>query len=170
MNCQKILCINCTRVPTDKNELQLSNLEFFVYTFSEKETAIIPLLPNTNDASFGFNLKNCELSGYTYVQDVDNTVSFSVAKSFETCKWSQKKLNGAFITHINGYTFFSTAQAYDKLKQIYEQFIKAKDEGVAKDSLFKIIFAPVDKLKGKQLKREIDDHHVLLPGTSKQIK
>ena len=41
---------------------------------------------------------------------------------------------------------------------------------MTKDFSFEITFAAEDKLKGKQLKRAIDDYHFLLPGTTKRIK
>ena len=41
---------------------------------------------------------------------------------------------------------------------------------MGKDFLFEITFTDEDKLKGKQLKREIGDYHYLLPGTTKRIK
>ena len=53
---------------------------------------------------------------------------------------------------------------------MFEKFLKAKDQGVDKDFSFQITFVAEDKLKGKQLKRAIDDYHLLLPGTTKQIK
>ena len=65
---------------------------------------------------------------------------------------------------------FQTAQAQDKLKDLFEQFIKAKDQGVAKDFSFEITFAAEDKLKGKQSKCAINNYHFLLPGITKQIK
>ena len=122
------------------------------------------------DPSFGFDLKDCKLSGCTYIKDVDDTVSSSAAKLFGTCKQLRCKIRGAFITHIDGNPVFSTVQAQDKLKDLFEQFLKAKDQGVAKDISFEITFAAEDKLKGKQLKRVIGDYHFLLPGTMKQIK
>ena len=166
LNSQQVLQLNNTHVPADTTELSSSDLEFFFYTFSAKETAVYPVLLNTLDPSFGFDLKDCKLSGCTYIKDVDDTVSSSAAKLFGTCKQSRCKLCGAFITHIDGNPVFSTAQAQDKLKALFEKFLKAK----AKDFSFEITFAVEDKLKGKQLKRSIDDYHFLLPGTTKQIK
>ena len=170
LNCQQILRLNGTRVPPDKFELHSSDLEFFVYPFSKKQTAVIPFHPSTADFSFGFDLKDCELSGRTYIKDVDDTATSSAARSFGTCKRSRSKLRGAFLTHIDGDPVFSTAQACAKLQALFEQFLKAKDQGVAADISFEITFAPEDKLKGKQLKRAIDNYHFLLPGTTKRMK
>lgn len=78
--------LNGLHVPPDKNELKSSYLGFFIYPFSDKEIAIIPVLHNTTDVSFGFDFKDCKLSGWMYVQDIDDTVSSSAAKSFGTCK------------------------------------------------------------------------------------
>ena len=108
LNCQHILCLNWTQVPPYKTKLNSSDFEFFVYLFSNKEIAVIPVLSNTTDVSFGFDLKDYELSGQTYVQDVDDTILSSSAKSFGIGKQSWKKLCGAFITHIDGDTIFST--------------------------------------------------------------
>ena len=63
----------------------------------------------------------------------DDTVTSSAAKSFGTCKRLQTKFCGAFLTHTDGDPVFSTAQAHTKLEALYEQFLKAKNQGVAKD-------------------------------------
>ena len=170
LNCQKILCLNGTCICPDKRELNSSDLEFFLYPFSDKETAVIPVHPSTTHASFGFDLNDYDFSGCAYIKDVDDTVTSSAAKSFGTCKRLRTKLCGAFLTYINGDPVFSTAQACDKLQALFEQFLKANDQGVAANFLFKITFAPEDKLKGKQLKQAIDYCHFLLPGTTKRIK
>ena len=151
LNSQKVICLNGTCIPTDKTELTLSDLEFFVYPFSDKETTVIPVLPNTSDTSFGFDLKDYKLSGCMYIKDVDDTMSSCAAKSFGTSKQSRQKIWGTFITKIDGNWVFSTAQAQDKLKSLFEEFLKAKDQGVDKFFSFEITFAAEDKLKGKQL-------------------
>ena len=46
---------------------------------------------------------------------------------FGTCNHSQNKLCGAYITHINNNSVFSTNQTLDKLKLLYKQFLKDKD-------------------------------------------
>ena len=97
-------------------------------------------------------------------------MSSHYAKSFGTCKHLQWKLFGALLTHIDGDPVFTTVQAWDNLKGLYEQFVKAKDQGVDKDFLFEITFAVEDRPKGKKLKRAIDNYHFLLPGTIKRIK
>ena len=111
-------------------------------------------------------MKDYELSGCTYIKDAEDTVTFSAAKSFGTCKRSQTKLRGAFLTHFDGDPIFSTAQAHAKLEALFEQFLKAKDQGVAADFLFKITFAPEDKLKEKQLKQAIEDYHFFASGNN----
>ena len=73
LNSQLVLCLNGTCVLADTTELSSFDLEFFVYPFSNKETAVIPVLPNTLDALFGFDLMDCELSGCMYINDVDET-------------------------------------------------------------------------------------------------
>ena len=97
LDSQQVICLNGTRVPPDKVELTSLDLEFFVYLFSDKETAVIPVLSTTSDASFGFDLQDCELSGCTYIKDVNDTVSSSAAKSFGTCKQSRQKLHSASL-------------------------------------------------------------------------
>ena len=101
LNSQQILCLNSTCVPADTKELDSSDLEFF-HPFSYKETAFIPVLPNTTNFLFGFDLVDCDISGHTYIKDVNNTKSSSTATSFGTCKQSRKKLCCSFITHIDG--------------------------------------------------------------------
>lgn len=108
---------------------------------------------------------DCELTDCTYIQDLDDTVSSSATKYFGTCKRSQKNFCGAFITHIYCDPVFSTAQATDKLKALYEQFLKAKNQGMADNFLFKITWDY--KFKGKQLKQVIDDYQFFTHGTTK---
>ena len=86
LDSQQVLCLNGTCVPADKTELSLSDLEFFVYLFSDKETAVILVLCNMLDALFGFDLMYCKLSSCTYIKDVNNTMLSSATKSFGTCK------------------------------------------------------------------------------------
>ena len=80
LNSQKVLFLNGTCVPADNNKLTSSDLEFFVYLFSDKETAVIPILPNMSDTLFGFDLTDCKLSGYMYIKDVNDTMLSSAAK------------------------------------------------------------------------------------------
>ena len=140
-----------------------------MYPFSDKEITIIPVHPSATHASFSFDLKDCELSGCTYIKVVEDTVTSSAAKSFCTCKRLQAKLHGTFLTHIDGEPIFLTAQSCAKLEVLFKQFLKTKDQGVAADFSFKVTFAPEDKLKGKQLKRVIYNYHFLLLGTTKRI-
>ena len=135
--------MNSKRVPQNKDELKLSNFELLIYPFSEKKVATTLVLSSTKDPLFSFKLKDCELTGYTYVQDIDDTVLYSEAKYFSTYKRFHKKLCGDFITHVDGDPVFSTAQAADILKTLYEQLIKAKDQVVADN--FVITFNYKDK-------------------------
>ena len=119
LNCQQILFLNGTHVPPNKCELHSSDLEFFVYPFSKKQTAVIPVHPSTADFSFGFDLKDCELSGRTYIKDINDTATSSAAWLFGTCKRLRSKICGAFLTHIDGDPVFSTAQAHAKLQALF---------------------------------------------------
>ena len=82
---------------------------------------------------FGFDLNDCKITGCTYVKNVDDTVTSNRTKLLGICKQSQKKLKGFFVTHIDGDLVFCTTQTADKLKSLYEQFLKSKDQGIAKD-------------------------------------
>ena len=106
LNYQQILYLNDTRVSPDKSELQSSDLEFFVYHFSEKRNCNYSCPSQHNRCIFWFNLKDYKLSSCTYVQDVDDMVSSSAAKFFGTCKQLQKKMHGfvnlfEFITSLS---------------------------------------------------------------------
>lgn len=90
LNFHQIFSMNNTCIQTYKNQLQSSGFELFVYPFSEKETTIVPVLSNTTDQYFGFDLKDCKISGYIYVQYIDDMMSSSATKSFTTCKQSQR--------------------------------------------------------------------------------
>ena len=81
-NCQQILRRNGTKMPIDKNEISSSQLAFFIYPFSEKETVTVPVLPHNKDESFGFKLRDDELFGRTFVEGVNNTKPSSAAKIF----------------------------------------------------------------------------------------
>ena len=71
------------------------NLQFFVYPFSDKQVATIPVLSAATDLSFGLELKDNDLLGCTYVSNIKDTVTSSAAKSFGDIKRSQQKLCGA---------------------------------------------------------------------------
>ena len=170
-NCQQLLRRNGTAIPIDKKEISSSDLEFFIYPFSEKENATISVLPNNADESFGFKLRDDELYGRTFVQDVANTKSSSAAKAYGDFKRSCWKLRGAFITHIDNEPVFSTAQAMERLRSLFEQWKEITAQGGdAAKFLFDITFAREENLQGKKLKRAINDFHFLTPGTTKHVK
>ena len=70
LNFQQILHLNGTCIPPDNHALNLSDLEFFIYPFSDKETTIILVHPSTAYASFGFDLKDYELFGCIYIKEI----------------------------------------------------------------------------------------------------
>ena len=105
------------------------DLQFFVYPFSDKEVATIPINLNESSESFGFILNDDELMERTYVKELNNTVKSSAAKSFGNIKSSRQKLRGSYITHINGDPVFTTSQALEKLKSIYHEFKSPRIRG-----------------------------------------
>ena len=149
---------------------------FFVYPFIEKEDATIPVLLDTKDSAFEFELKDDEFYGCTYICDIKDTFSSGGAKSFGTCKHSCDKFWVAYITHINNDPVISTAQAVNKLKSMYEQFLKDNDQGVGNGTRFFICYHLCKKtalyLQGKrqELKSVIHYSHFLASGTTKTIK
>ena len=74
-NCLHTLCRNGTPLPADSKEIANSDLEFFLYPFSNKEIVTVPVLPNSKDATFGFTFSNNELYGQTYIKDISDTKS-----------------------------------------------------------------------------------------------
>ena len=114
-NCQHVRRLNGDRVPAETTEVGASDLQFFVYPFSDKQTATIPVLAKDTDPLFGFKLRDDDLLGRSYVEDLIDAKTSSAAKSFWTCKSSRRHLRGVFITHINGIPVFSTAQATAQL-------------------------------------------------------
>ena len=170
-NCQHILRLNGERVAIGQDKLAASDLDFFVYPFAHKEVVQITANPKTKDETFGFNLANNDLTGCTYVQEFDDSVSSTATKAFNNnIKSSQKKLRGVYIIHINDVPVFSTAQACTQLQMLYEQFKQAQEHKVEKDFKSKITFSLEQNLQGKKLKRAIDDYHHLTLGTTKQTK
>ena len=55
-------------------------------------TVMLPVLPTNKDASFGLKLRNDNLFGRTYIQDVTNLKSSLAAKSFGDFQCSRQKL------------------------------------------------------------------------------
>ena len=83
--------LNNEHQPPDNNEIYSIDLKLFVYPFSEKEIATIPVLPNTKDVSFGFNLTDDKSFGHIYICKIKDNLSSSASKSFGTCKNSCAK-------------------------------------------------------------------------------
>ena len=121
-NCQQILRRNGTAIPCDPKPLSSSDLHFFVYPFSNKEIATLPVLENNKDESFGFEFADDDLTGRNFVRDLKNTKSSSAAKMFGNFDCSRKKLRGAYITHIDNTPVFSTAGAEAQFRFLYQQF------------------------------------------------
>ena len=127
------------------------------------------MLPSNKDASFGLQLQDDDLSGRTYIKEIADTKSSSAAKIFNNAKRSRATLRGAFVTHINHVPVFSTAQATAQLALLFDQWKKAREQGVENFS-FEITFAREQQLKGRKLKQAINDYHNLAPGTTKCSK
>ena len=135
-----------------------SDLEFYVYWFSEKQIATV-IVPSTNeDPEFGFKFATDNLYRRVFIKNVKKK---SCASSiFKTTKSFNNNMRGAFLTHINNNPVFSEADAVAQLKTL-------QDQGVEK---FSITFAPERPITGKKLKRAIDDYHYFVPGTTKKVK
>ena len=113
-------------MPSDPKPLSSTDLHFFVYPFSEKEVATLPVLDSNKDDSFGLALANDELSGRTFIRDIKNNKSSSAARMFGNFNRSRKKLRGAYITHIDNAPVFSTADAEFRLRSLFQQWQKAR--------------------------------------------
>ena len=80
-NYQHILCLNGERVPIDQDELSVSDLDFFVYPFVHKEVVKLTVNPKTKDETFSFTLATNDLTGYTYIEEIVDSVSSTAAKA-----------------------------------------------------------------------------------------
>ena len=103
--------MNGERVPIDQDELAALDLDFFVYPFADKEDVTITVNPKAKDDSFGFQLASDDLTGCTYVKELVDSVSSTATKAFKTLESSCKHLCRVYITHIDNFPMFSTAQA-----------------------------------------------------------
>ena len=85
-------------LPIDDKEISTSDLEFFVYPFSDSEVVTVPILPDDDIDNFGFDFCTDDLNGRVYVSGIKNNSSVHNALT----KAKLKRLKGAFITAING--------------------------------------------------------------------
>ena len=107
-----------------------SELEFYTYPFSEKQTTVVHVSPNEEDSTFGFEMKTNELHKQVYIS---NALKKSTASSIYKSKNGFKNnLKGAFLNHINNVPVSSKHDAVKQLKIL-------KDRGVEE---FSITFAP----------------------------
>lgn len=170
----KFFGVTVWNFPPTRTKIHSSQLEFFIYPFSEKETVTVPVLPKNKSDTFGFKLRDDELFGRTFVEGVNNTKTSSAAHTFGDFKRSHRKFKGAFITHIDGDPVFSTDDATSKLHFLFKKWKEVQQEahvqGVVPQFLFNITFAREEQLQGKKLKKAIDDYHFLTPGTTKRVK
>ena len=65
---QQLIWINQNqRLPEDATETDTTDLDFFVYPFSKKETIKVPVIVNDWDKQFGLKLWNDDFMGCTYI-------------------------------------------------------------------------------------------------------
>ena len=140
-NCQQILRCNGSPILIDATETSIDDIKFFVYPFADKEMVKVPILPSTKDSLFGLKLQFDDLYGRTYIKELSDTKSLSSAKVFGNIKRSQNKLHGAFITDVDGVPVISVTQATEQLTLLYNQWKKAKKQGVEQEFSFEITFA-----------------------------
>ena len=162
------LCLNAQHLLRISNSSDLteiegpvnasSDLEFYIYPFSEKQTTVVNVSPTNEDPTFGFDLKTDELYKRVYIGDAKEKSSASAI--YKSKKGFRNNLKGAFLTHINDVPVFSKPDAIAQLKLL-------KERGVLE---FSITFAPERPITGKKLRHAIDDYHHFCPGTTKKVK
>ena len=115
---------------------------------------------STESPIFKSPLSNFESPNFEFSQDDRKTVetahnfqSIHITSNpesvdiFESINLMIGNKQGAFIAHIHDTPVFSTAQAQAKLALLFEDWKKAKEQGVANNFLFEIIFSCEEQLK-----------------------
>ena len=94
-------------MPINQDDLLVSDLNFFVYSFAHKEFIELTVNPKTKDETFSIKLVSDDLTRHIYVEEVVDSVLSTAAKVFNNnIKSSYKRLNGVYITHINNVPVF----------------------------------------------------------------
>ena len=114
-------------------EIQFTNIEFFVYTFENKEIITYPSLPRDENHQFGFKICGDELYGCAYIDKIKE--KSSVKKSLNKSTYDKlNKLKGYFITHIDGDPIFSI------LGQLYQEHL-SQNQGVIANNNNNVLFS-----------------------------
>ena len=96
-----------------------SELEFYIYPFSEKQTTVVHVSPTEDDPTFGFEMETDELHKRVYIS---NASKKSTASSiYKSKNGFRNNLKGAFLTHINDIPVFSKLDAIKQLKLLKDR-------------------------------------------------
>ena len=142
-------------------------MKFFFYLHSEERCLpyclwVLSFCCHSNKYKEGFlatQLRTMKVSKIFFLAIVIPTAQMSggITNLYRVDTWRSTHCTHvqcihSVITHIDGNPFFPTIQAHNKPKVLFAPFLKAKDQGVAKDFSFEITFAAEEK-QLKQLNR-----------------
>ena len=96
-----------------------SKLEFYIYSFSEKQTTIVHVSPTEDDPTFSFEMKTDELHKQVYISNA--LKKSTVLAIYKTKNGFRNNLKGAFLTHINDVPVFSKPDAVKQLKLLKDR-------------------------------------------------
>ena len=106
-NAQNLLCVANGNNLTKKDSIDTSSdLEFYIYPFSEKQTTIAHVSPTGEDHTLGYNQKIDELFKKVYIGDT--TKRSSVSSIDKSQNSFRDNLKGTFLTHINDVPVFQS--------------------------------------------------------------
>ena len=99
-----------------------SELEFYIYPFSEKQTTVVHASATEDDPTFGFEMETDELHKHVYIS---NALKKSTASSIYKSKNDFRiNLKGAFLTHINDIPVSSKSNAVERFKLLKDGEVK----------------------------------------------
>ena len=96
-----------------------SELEFYIYPFSEKQSTVVYVSLTEDNPTFGFDLKTNDLYKWVYIGDALNESTASSIYKFKNS--FRNNLNGVSLTHINVLPVFSTPDAVKQLKLLKDR-------------------------------------------------
>jgi len=75
-----------------------------------------------DDPTFGITMGNDELNNRAYVADVKR--NSSAANMFSSLKATLRKINGGYITNVNGMPVFTKEDAISALRQLHDERVE----------------------------------------------